>query len=274
MFRVSKYTFRFVKFNQFAHIHEAGVVCRALGLLHIVRHDNNGKVFSQLQDQLLDFGGADRVERRAGLIHQDYLGFYRDSAGYAEPLLLPARKSKRTTVEATAQFVPEVTILQGRFHSGAEFAIASGNTIDLQAVGYIAENGFGEWVWPLEYHADFAPDRHRIGPAVEYALTVQGDITRKFGRRCEVVHAVHGSQQRGFATSGWADKCNDRFFGYGEVDTFQDFLVAEAQPQVVHGYFYGLHGQWVLMARPNRARMMNAMILRITINNTSTSAVP
>jgi hypothetical protein len=60
------------------------------GLLHIVGDDDDGEIALQFLDQLLDFQRRNRVERAGRLIEQDDLGFYRDGAGNAQALLLPA----------------------------------------------------------------------------------------------------------------------------------------------------------------------------------------
>ena len=69
---------------------EGGALRDARGLLHIVGDDDDRIAAAQLVDQLLDLGGGDRIERRAGLVHQDHLGIDRDGAGDAQPLLLAA----------------------------------------------------------------------------------------------------------------------------------------------------------------------------------------
>ena len=48
----------------------------------------------QLADQLLDPQRRDRVERRAGLVHQQHLGIDGERTGDAEPLLLAAGEAR------------------------------------------------------------------------------------------------------------------------------------------------------------------------------------
>jgi hypothetical protein len=48
---------------------------------------------AQLVDQLLDPGGGDRIERRAGLVHQDHLGIDRDRPRDAQALLLAPERA-------------------------------------------------------------------------------------------------------------------------------------------------------------------------------------
>jgi hypothetical protein len=58
-------------------------------------------------DQLLDLGRGDRVERRAGLVHQQHLGIGGDAAGDAQALLLAARHAQRAFVQPVLGLVPQ-----------------------------------------------------------------------------------------------------------------------------------------------------------------------
>src|SRR5215211_3986244 len=53
---------------------EGGLVGHARGLLHVVGHDHDRVVALELQHQVLDLAGRDRVERGARLVHQDHVG--------------------------------------------------------------------------------------------------------------------------------------------------------------------------------------------------------
>src|SRR5438552_3837455 len=52
-----------VELDQFAQIHERGLVGDARGLLHVVGDDRDGVVLGQLLDQLFHLGGRDRIQR-------------------------------------------------------------------------------------------------------------------------------------------------------------------------------------------------------------------
>ena len=65
------------------------------------------KSLLELEDELLDLGRRDRVERRAGLVHQQDLGLDGEGAGDAEPLLLAAGKSQGRGLEPVLDLVPE-----------------------------------------------------------------------------------------------------------------------------------------------------------------------
>src|SRR3954447_22514576 len=85
--------------DQFAQIHEGGLVGDARGLLHVVRDDGDGVVLRQFRDTFLDLGGGNRIERRPRLEQQDPLGAHRDGPGDAQPLLLTAGQAEPRGVE-------------------------------------------------------------------------------------------------------------------------------------------------------------------------------
>src|ERR1039458_7170274 len=62
--------------DELAAEHECGAIGHARGLLHVVRDDHDRHALLELGDQLLDLQRGDRVERRAGLVHQDHLGVH------------------------------------------------------------------------------------------------------------------------------------------------------------------------------------------------------
>ena len=66
----------------------------------------------QLDHQLLDPVGRDRVERRARLVHQDHLGLDRQRPGDAEPLLLAAGERQAALLELVLHLVPEGRLAQ------------------------------------------------------------------------------------------------------------------------------------------------------------------
>ena len=84
-----------------------GLVRDARGLLHVVRHDDDRIALLQLEDELLDLARRDRVEGRAGLVHQEDLRLDRERARDAEALLLAARETHGRRLEAVLDLVPE-----------------------------------------------------------------------------------------------------------------------------------------------------------------------
>ena len=88
------------------------------------------KLGAQLVDQLLDMGGGDRVERRAGLVHQDHLGADRDRARDAQALLLAAGEAVAGLVEPVGDLVPQAGAAQGRLDDLVHVGLAAGEAVD------------------------------------------------------------------------------------------------------------------------------------------------
>src|SRR5215471_19753176 len=73
-----------VEFDELAEKHKRGEFRNARCLLHIMGDDYDRVVVGQLVDQLLDLGGRNRVQRRAGLVEEDDFRPHRDGAGDAK----------------------------------------------------------------------------------------------------------------------------------------------------------------------------------------------
>src|SRR6266478_2083309 len=80
--------------HQLAEQEESRRVGHAPRLLHVVRDDDDGQVALELEDQLLDARGGDRIERGARLVHQEHFRLHGQRAGDAEALLLAPRESR------------------------------------------------------------------------------------------------------------------------------------------------------------------------------------
>src|SRR6478609_854369 len=55
-------------------VEERRLIAHAGSLLHVVRDDDDCEVQLEFRDQVLDRQRGDRVERRAGLVHEKYVG--------------------------------------------------------------------------------------------------------------------------------------------------------------------------------------------------------
>src|SRR5947209_8975957 len=64
---------RSVELYQLSQQEEAGVIGDTRGLLHIMRDDHYRTTALQVEDQVLDLGRRDRVERRTRLVEQQHL---------------------------------------------------------------------------------------------------------------------------------------------------------------------------------------------------------
>src|SRR5262245_40240342 len=65
-------------------IEKSRFIGHALCLLKIVRNESNRKPSLQFEHQFLDLAGGDRIESRAGLIHQQHLGIRGNRPGDAK----------------------------------------------------------------------------------------------------------------------------------------------------------------------------------------------
>src|SRR3954452_2801770 len=115
--RVREDLLRRADLHELAVQHERGAVRDARGLLHVVRHDGDRIALLELLYELLDLQRRDRVERGAGLVHQDHVGLDRERAGDAQALLLTARETRARLVQPVLHFVPEPGAPQRPLHA-------------------------------------------------------------------------------------------------------------------------------------------------------------
>src|SRR6185312_539636 len=111
-----------VELDQFAEIHEGGLLGDAGGLLHVVSDDDDGVVGLQFVDQFLDLSGRQRIERRGRLVEQDDFGLYRHRASDAQALLLAAGKAEAAGVELVLDLVPQGRTFQRLFDAPVHLA--------------------------------------------------------------------------------------------------------------------------------------------------------
>src|SRR5262249_49074257 len=98
---------RHTELDHLAHEEEAGPLRNPSRLLHVVGHDDDGEIFLEVEDELLDLRRGDRVERGARLVHEQNLGLDSDCPRDAEALLLPAGQARPRRVEVVPDLVPK-----------------------------------------------------------------------------------------------------------------------------------------------------------------------
>src|SRR5438445_12024939 len=87
---------------------EACVFRNARGLLHVMRHDDDGVLALELEDEVLDLRGGDGVERGRRLVHQKNLRIDGEGAGDAHALLLAAgERGPGLFLQVILYFFPE-----------------------------------------------------------------------------------------------------------------------------------------------------------------------
>src|SRR5262249_44499059 len=99
---------------------------------------------------------GDGVERGGWLIHQDNFWLDGERSRDAEALLLAAGEAQCALAQTILDFIPERRSFKALLHDRAQVARAV-SALNLEAVGDVLEDGLGEWVRTLEYHADALP---------------------------------------------------------------------------------------------------------------------
>ena len=157
-----------VELDHLAVEEEAGVLGDARGLLHVVRHDDDGVLALQLEDEVFDLRGGDGVERGGGLVHQQDFGVDGQGAGDAHALLLAAgERGAGFFLQIVLHLFPEGGLLERALDGLVEDA-AIAEAVELEAAGdVVVDRHGGKRVGALEDHADAAADLDRGGVLVD-----------------------------------------------------------------------------------------------------------
>src|ERR671922_919146 len=107
-----EYFLRGSPFDDFAVEHEDHTIGDAPGLSQVVSHNDDRIAWLEPEDQFFDLLSCCRIERRAGLIHENDLRLVGESARETEPLLLPAGKSFGAIAQPIFDFVPQADLFQ------------------------------------------------------------------------------------------------------------------------------------------------------------------
>ena len=195
-------------------------------LLHRVGDDDDAVVLPQLVDQLLDLGRGDRIERRAGLVHQDHLRVDGNGAGDAQALLLAARQAGAGLVQAILDLFPQAGLLRGSSARSPRGPPSNGS--GRGCAGRRRRSRRSTWGTDL---ASGTPCRR--GPAaaprrarVVDVLVIDGDLARHAANRNRVVHAVDAAQERRLAAAGRTDEGHHAAIGMSTDTSFSALLVA------------------------------------------------
>src|SRR5690625_4385055 len=211
----------FTHFDEVAEVEERGAVGYPCRLLHVVGDDHDGEVLLQLEDQLFDDGGGNRIERRTGLVHQDDFGADGDGAGDAQALLLTAGQAGAGFVKTVFDFFPQTGAAQARLDDVGQLRTAFCQAVDTGAVGDVVEDRFGKRVGLLEHHADLGAQQHDVQRRVVDVVAVEGDGAFDAGPFHRVVHAVEGAQEGRLAAARRPDERDHLVFDDVERNTVQ-----------------------------------------------------
>src|SRR6266568_5576138 len=109
-------------------------------LLHVVSDQDHRTLFLQFEQELLDLGGGDGVERGARLVEQQHLGVHGQSARDAQALLLAARKFVGGVVERVLDFLPEGGAAEAALDRLSKLS-SSHHPVYPQPEGHVVEDG-------------------------------------------------------------------------------------------------------------------------------------
>ncbi|MCY1436535.1 hypothetical protein D9M71_526640 [compost metagenome] len=156
--------------------------------------DDDGVLGLQLVDQLFDFQRRDRVQCRARLIEQQYLGLHCDGASDHQTLLLTTGQAQSRLVQAVLDLLPQGRALECPFHGLIEYAFLV-DALDAQAIDHVFIDGLGKRVRLLEHHANPATQFGHVFALAIDVVAVQVDCTLDAATIHQVVHAVESAQQ-------------------------------------------------------------------------------
>ena len=120
-----------------------------------MRDDDDGVRLFELERQLFDAPGGDRVERARRLVHQQHLRLSGQRAGDAQSLLLSAGETERALFELVLRLVPDGGAFERSFHDLVKLRAAA-HALQPGGVGDVVVNAHRERVRLLEHHADAA----------------------------------------------------------------------------------------------------------------------
>ena len=207
-----------------------------------MRDDDDGEIFLQFGDQLLDAHGGDGIESRAGFVHEQHFRTVGDGAGDAKALHLSAGQPERALVQAVFHFLPQRGAAQAALHRLVEHGSLA-HAGDAQAVDDVFVDGFGEGIRFLEDHADKSAQGDDFDRRIPDAAAGKLDVAGVTDAVDQLVHAVEIAQQSRFAAAGRSDERGDLALGNVEGDVLQRLLFAVEEIEAVHRDDVGASGK-------------------------------
>ncbi len=190
--------------------------------VEVVRHHVDGQTqrVAQGHDELVEIGGADRVEAGGRLVEEDDVGVERQGSGQRRALDHAARKLGRILLRRVGRETDEVDLEAGQFvhQLGRDVEILAHRNLDV-----LEHRERGEERALLEEHAPTLLDaeaRGFVGPLVVDAEDL--DRAALLG-----VEAEDGAQEHGLAGAGRADEAQDLAPAHVERQAVENGLRAE-----------------------------------------------
>src|SRR5215210_3551533 len=184
-------------------IEKARVVRDAGGLLHVVRHDDDGVVLLQLVHGVLDLLGRDGVEGARRLVHEDHLGLHGERPGDAQALLLAAGEPEPARLQPVLDLLPEGGLPQGALYQLVHVALVS---VDPRSPRHVLVDRLGEGVRLLEDHPDSTPDGDRVDALCVDVPVPEPDAPFGVGAGDHLVHPVQAADKGALAATRRPDE--------------------------------------------------------------------
>ncbi len=198
-----------------------------------MRHDDDGVLALQFEDQVLDLEGGGRVERRGRLIQEQDFRVGGQGAGDAQPLLLPAGEVQRGIIQAVLDLVPQRGALQATLGDLLQPRTVS-QARHTGAERHVFEDRLGKRIGFLKHHAHAPAQVNEVDVGREDLLVVEQHVPRMMGSFDQVVHAVERPQKRRFAAARRPDQGHDRALGNRNRDAMEGLVGAVPERQATH----------------------------------------
>src|SRR5687767_2737560 len=147
---------RWTGFDQPPEVEEGGVVGEAPGLLQVVRHDDDGELFLELVQKLLDALRGNRIQRARRLVEQQQLGIVGEGPRNTQALLLPTRQRQSALAQPIFHLVPQRCAPERPLYNLVELGPAA-KAIDARTIRNVVVDRLWKGVRPLEHHANTLP---------------------------------------------------------------------------------------------------------------------
>jgi len=235
-----------------------------------VRDDDDGVRLFELERQLFDAPGGDRVERARRLVHQQHLRLGSQRAGDAQSLLLSAGETERALFELVLRLVPDGGAFERSFHDLVKLRAAA-HAVQPGGVGDVVVNAHRERVRLLEHHADAAAKLRDVDLVAINVVAVEEHRAVNFAARHKIVHAVERFDICGFAAARGADERRDLVGKNVRIDAVERLKCAVAKVELfgLQNGFHNFYRSFPALRAVSEARRLSA-----SVSTSSTAAMP
>ena len=151
--------------------------------------DDDREILLQLQGEVLDLRGGNRVQCGGRLIHEEDIRLDRECTGDTETLLLSTGQTECGFSETILQLIPDGRLTKRGLDDLIELLLVA-DTVCTWTVGNIVINRHRERIRLLEHHADALTKCIDIDILLIDVLTIEEDLTVDTAALDQVVHAV------------------------------------------------------------------------------------